>query len=198
MRGETACCDRGNRHGGGFGNSLFEGAILEKRDAGQSKDHQDDRACGCEQGSFQEAGAGTGATGFECRFVGEQNLRKQVRQKDPLRNFACAATPGLGSGRLLELRGERKDARGSGVDRGCGLLLRGADFEHIFNDVGAHAGEEKAAQEWIDADLAGTGNFRKERYDAVAHLAQIAREFIGAGQVLELAAAPINAEACSV
>jgi len=54
--------------------------------------------------------------------------------------------------------------------------------------VGAHAGEEEAAQEWVDADLAGARDFGEKSYDAVAQLAQIAREFIGAGQVLELAA----------
>jgi hypothetical protein len=60
--------------------------------------------------------------------------------------------------------------------------------------VGAHAGEEEAAQEWVDANLAGTGNFGEEGDDAGAEFAQIAGKFIGAGQVLELAAAGENVE----
>ena len=60
--------------------------------------------------------------------------------------------------------------------------------------MGAHAGEEEATQEWIDADLAGTRDFREKANDAGAELAQIARELIGAGEVLKFAAAGENVE----
>jgi hypothetical protein len=72
--------------------------------------------------------------------------------------------------------------------------LRGTDVEDILNQVGAHAGKEESAQKWIDANLAGTGNFGEEGDDAGAEFAQVARKLIGAGQVLELTAAGENVE----
>ena len=80
--------------------------ILEERDGHQRQHDEDQRACGCEQGSFQETGARAGATRLKGRLVGEKNLRKQVREEHPLRNLARAAAARLRRGRLLELRGE--------------------------------------------------------------------------------------------
>jgi len=53
-------------------------------------------------------------------------------------------------------------------------VVERADVQNVFNDMGAHAGEEESAQEGVDADLAGTRNFGQERNDAGAQLAQVA------------------------
>ena len=70
-----------------------------------------------------------------------------------------------------------------------------ADVEDIFDQMGSHSGEIEAAQEWIDSDLAGTGNLRKEGNDTCAKFAQVAGKFIGSGEFLEFSAAGKYVEA---
>ena len=69
------------------------------------------------------------------------------------------------------------------------MRLSRADVEDVFDQVGAHSSEEKAAQEWVDPDLTGTCDLGKERDDASAEFAEVAGKFIGPGQFLEFATA---------
>ena len=118
-----------------------------------------------------------------------------MRQEDPLRDLARAASAGLRRGLLLLGCGDRKDARGSGLDRRGGLLrLRRADIEDVLDDVSAHARKEESAQERVDPDLAGPRDFSQKRHDARPQLPQVAGKLIGPGQVLQLAAARENVE----
>ena len=98
-------------------------------------------------------------------------------------------------GRLLHGR-EGEDLRGAG--RSAGHDRRGgrcAHGEHVFDEVSAHAGEEEAAQERVDAELAWAADLDQELDDAGAQLAQIARELVGASEVFVLAAAGEDFEA---
>ena len=111
-------------------------------------------------------------------------------KKYPLRDLACAASPGLRSGLCGAWAPASEKMRVAPAFDGSGDLgLRRADVKDVFNHVGAHAGKEKPAQEWIDADLAGTRDFSQEGNDAGAEFAQIAGKLIGPRQILQFSAA---------
>jgi len=96
LRGETACCDRGNRHGAALATRSSRARFLKNEMVARARITRMIALAVASRVRFRKL------VRVLARLVSSAICRraessKQVRQKDPLRNFACAATPGWGA-----------------------------------------------------------------------------------------------------